>query len=312
MSRETASNVRLKAGQEGHKMVKAAAENQIETEEEAQEYRKQVIADMDAEESGEASPVSTVSESDEDTPAATVPADTDATEDPWAGVNPALKAQFDTMSGKLEGLANSETRLKQAESRIGALTNELHSTKKAAADNEERLLADTTESESESDAKWEELKTDFPDWAEAIENRLAKVKSPEDDGKAIEKLRKTLTEETDEKIEIAVLSFVHPEWETTKESQPYKDWLKDQPEETIVKTKSSKAQDAIDVLDSFGEFSDQGEKPQKTAAEITRQRQTRLKKSVALKGGKADAPKSEEDMTDAEYRADYGKKIYAE
>ena len=288
-----------------------AAENQIETEEEAQEYRKQVIADMDAEESGEASPVPALSESDEDKPAATVPAETDVTEDPWAGVNPALKAQFDTMSGKLEGLANSETRLKQAESRIGSLTNELHNANAAATVNkedQERLLADATE----SDEKWEELKTDFPDWAEAIESRLAKVKSPEDDGKAIEKLRETLTEETDEKIEIAVLSFVHPEWETTKESQPYKDWLKDQPEEIVLKTKSSKAQDAISVLDAFDTFADQDEKPQKTAAEITRQRQNRLKKSVALKGGKANSPKSEEDMTEAEFRIHAGKEVYAE
>ena len=130
-------------------------------EQEAARVRAEVAEEMEAEESGEARVV------DESSPSAEA-SEQQRTVDPWEGVSPALKQAFDEMSQRIGAVQATETRLKQAESRIGAITNELHVAKKAVATAKDTPSAEQMAAAAESDEKWSTLKADFPDWAEAF------------------------------------------------------------------------------------------------------------------------------------------------
>lgn len=288
-------------------------ENEL-TQEEAVEFRAEFAAELEAEESG--TPI--VEKEKKEVVEETVEKDAEKI-DPWEGVNPELKAQFDSMSSRLESFAATEERLKQAESRIGGITNELHAAKQINKDNTVEKKEAPTEDEikvaSESLEKWKELKNDFPDWADAIEHRLSILKSEMTPGVSLETLTKEIAalkesfkDSTGSQIEKAILSFAHPDYEQTISSSEYATWLKSQSADVIEKTNSVTAADAISVLDQFESF----KKESKSVKDIERQRKDRLTKSVVVEGGPTTPVKSEADMSDSEYRANIAKEVFAD
>jgi len=243
----------------------------------------------------------------------------EAVVDPWEGVNPALKGMFDTMSQTVQTLQGADLRLKQAESRIGAITNELHAAKKAA---EQARVAPTAEQmavATKSDENWENLKKDFPEWAEAFDGRfdnklsvkLEELKKEIGGGtttEELEKLKTTLAEGTQTEIQKGILTFFKPKWKDTIGTNDWKAWIAAQPAETVALTTSDQAVDAVALIDQFEEAT---QKP-KTATEIAADRKRRIKTSVLPEGGKAVPMKSEADMSNAELRATLGKEVFAE
>ena len=281
------------------------------TQEEVQKLRDDVAAELDAEEKGEAF-----------TPSVDVSGkETGKTEvvDPWAGVNPALKTKFDDLSQKVAAMAAVEARLKQAESRVGALTNELHNAKQAATTVKDAPTKEQMEAAAKSGEAWENLKADFPEWAEAFDGRFnAKLASLKEEilsglhgeGKTAEEiaqLKTTLAEGTAEQIQIGILGFLKPNWQTTLSTKEYQDWLKAQPEDVVKLTKSPLAADAITVLDSFEEAVGK----QKTAEEIASERKRRMRTAVIPQGKKSAPAKSEADMSEAELRQSIAKEVWA-
>ena len=109
--------------------------------------------------------------------------------------------------------------------------------------------------------------------------------------------------------EKAVLAFAHPDCEEKVASDTYKTWVKDQSEDVVAKTKSSRAVDAIFVLDGFAESQ---KKPDKTAEQIAKERQDRLDASVLPAGRKTTPSKSEADMTEAELRSKIAREVFAD
>jgi hypothetical protein len=318
--RETAQTVRLKAGQ-GEIMPEAAEEM---TPEKEAEFRKEVIAELAAEESGE--PIVAPAEKPaEKEPEVEVKKEVELEpEDPWAGVNPALKTQFDEMSTRVSGLDTAEKRIKQLESRIGGITNDLHNAKAATIEAAKKVKEAPTEAQlkeaAESEEKWNELKEDYPDWAIAFDGRLdsrlasfEKKMTPGVDQETLkaelETLKTTMKTENAAGIEKAVLTFAHPDWEAKIASDTYKTWVKDQPGDVVAKTQSARAVDAISVLDGFAESQ---KKPAKTAEQIAKERQDRLDASVLIPGRKTTPPKSEADMTEAELRSSIAREVFAD
>ena len=122
-------------------------------------------------------------------------------EDPWAGVNPTLRKTFDDMTAKVASMSVMEQRLKQTESRIGAMQNKLSAAEKAAqaappAPTKEEIEVAAKEKES-----WETLKEDFPEWAEVVETRFAKTKTDfEERQKALEQSQLLSSRVIDQKI----------------------------------------------------------------------------------------------------------------
>lgn len=281
---------------------------EVLSEQDAAAYRQEVIADMAAGKEPVEPTIKAEPEEPEEPPARTA-APTDE-HDPWAGTDPALKTMFDTMSGRVQKLDDAEARLKQAESRIGGLTNQL------AAEKEKTVVPTAAELEAAgaSNEKWDDLKNDFPEWAEAIDGRLAlftkNIAGGGMDREAykadLDELKKSMKQENAGEVQLALLNYVHSDWQKTKDSADYKAWLINQSDDVVKKTKSSQAVDAIDVLDSFA--ADQRESA--SVEDIAEHRQRRLENSINLKGRQATAPKAESDMTDAEYRAEYAKEVF--
>jgi hypothetical protein len=276
-------------------------------EQEEARIRAEVAAELAAEESGEAPIVDAeppVEEHRDNPP--------DAPLDPWEGVNPAIKKAFDEMSSRVATLQATEQRLKQAESRIGSITNELHAARKVADSAVKSApTAAQIEAAAASDEKWEALKTDFPEWAEAFDGRFdkklaASVKELREAIKA--ELKEEVGGNTAENLDLKLLSVVKRNWRTTIASKEWKDWLVTQPPERQALVNSEKAEDAIDLIDSFEQTQKQ---PAKTATEIAAERKQRMKQSVLPQGGKATPPKSEADMSAAELRAKIGREVFA-
>ena len=266
-------------------------------EQEAVRVRAEVAKEMEAEESGETQVVD----------AASTAKKTEHV-DPWEGVNPALKQAFDNMSQRVGTLQVTESRLKQAESRIGAITNELHvaRTVKATPTAEQMQIA------AASDEKWESLKKDFPEWAEAFDGRFDQKITVK-----LKELREELKTELKGEIvdgkppadlDLRFLNIVKPKWKAIVASTEWKEWLALQPQETAALVRSDRAEDAISIITAFEETG----RTQKTATEIAAERKQRMRTAVIPQGGKATPVKSEADMSAAELRANIGEEVYAE
>lgn len=275
-----------------------------------QALRADVAAELEAEESGEAFTPTVVEKTEEDDDKK------QAAADPWAGVNPALKAMFDSLSSTIVTLKDQvEPRLKQAESRIGAMTNEFHAAKEAAAKVADAPTVAQMEAAAASSGKWESLKEDFPEWAEAIDGRLSsaialikKDQLPKDLTAEIAKVQASIAEGTQGEIQKGILAFFKPGWESTVVTPEFKEWIAMQPEGVKSLVHSQLAVDAVTVLDKFEEST----KKHKTAAEIASERKLRLAKSTLPEGGPGIPIKSEQDMTDAELRRSIGREVFAE
>ena len=274
-------------------------------EQEAARVRSEVMDEIKAEESGE---IPTVDAEKEIVPETKV-------EDPWKGVNPALKQVFDEMSSKVVNLQATETRLKQAETRIGSITNELHAAKKAAETVKAAPSADQIKDAAESDEKWNALKADFPDWADAFDGRFDK-KLTSFDKKLTSKVAELKDEimkevaggKVSDDLDARLLSIAKPDWKETLASVEWKEWLAQQPADVIALTASPRAEDAILCLTKF----EKAERPTKTASEIAAERKERMKTAVIPQGRKAVPVKSEAEMTAAELRNNIGKEVYAD
>jgi prefoldin subunit 5 len=242
-------------------------------------------------------------------------------EDQWAGVPPAIRERFESLQKTSETLAD---RLKQSERRIGSLTNQLKEAQTAAEettkDEKDAPSDEEIAAASKSEAEWNELREEFPEWAGAMDNRLAAQSA--EFSNSIESLRKQIKDlksigNDDLKAEIgnlrnqlaeAVITQKHPNWKTVKDSTDFQNWLNAQPDEVKQKALSSpNAFDAVEVLDLYSGV----KPPKKTPAQIAAQRKDRLNQSELPSSSNRRAPaKTEDDMTDLEYRRKLEKEMF--
>ena len=288
-----------------------------EVSEEVLKLRDEVRLELEAEESGKP-PV--VDESKEEP--VVEKTEPGKQGDPWEGVSPAIKTMFDELSSKVSAFEGAESRLKQAESRIGSISNKLHTAEKAAEVVKEAPTKEQIAAAAESDEKWNTLKADFPEWAEAFDGRIERVltdrlaalkKELGPDGseelkQRIEQLQTTIAEGTQTEVQKGILSYFKPDWQKTVGTKEYRDWLNSQPADVKALVKSPFAGDAMKVLDKYEEETGSA----KSADEIAAERKRRLKTSEIPAGGKAKPVKSEVDMSEAELRQSIGREIYAE
>lgn len=249
-------------------------------------------------------------------------------EDPWAGVSPTLKKEFEDLKTKANGVDAMADRLKQAESRIGSITNQLHDEKKAAdsVKLQNQASAPTKEqiaAAAKTDEEWDALKEEFPVWGSAVEKKFASERaSTLEEIKALKSEIATLKQsgapsgETDQKIEGVkidlakqMVSLQHPGWEQVVKTPEFSAWLTAQPVDVKQKCESWNIVDAVSVLTAFDESKSGGKR---SAAEITAERKERLNKSQNLSSGRVrQSAKLPDDMTDDEFRKEAAKEIWA-
>jgi hypothetical protein len=287
------------------------------TQEEIETMRKKIAAEEFEEETP--APVEEIEETGKTEAKSEEETKPDEPEDPWAGINPALRETFDKMSARVTNMDTMAARLKQAESRIGAMQNKLFAAEKAAQEKTSAPTKEEIEKAAAEKESWEELKEEHPEWAEAVDVRFAKTRTEfEERQRALEQSHLLATEqfeakitsmkdEVGEAVEKTMLTFKHPDWETTIESSEYQEWIKAQPEKMQQKTFSNFAKDAIIVLDEFSKT-----KTNKTPVEIAAERKKRLEESVSVKGKKAMPVKSEADMDETELRKKIAASVWSE
>lgn len=244
-------------------------------------------------------------------------------DDMWTGLNPALRDSFEAMRTKLEDIGTIATRLKQAESRIGGITNTLHEERKAREASTQRArqpegkAAPTSEeiaAAAESDELLNELKEEFPAFADIIDAQTqkiadqqariddleAKIGSNGGQGALTDKTLRQMREEL--RVEMR-----HPDWEQVVKSQEYDEWARTQPLDIIDKMNSDKAEDAIAVLDAYKAQT----KGAKSPEQIENERKKRLSQSElpAQKSGRKPVV-ADDNLTDEQYRDKLEKELW--
>lgn len=193
-------------------------------------------------------------------------ADEKASEVEWLnGVPQSVRERLERIP-KLEATANQigayARRLKAAEDRIEAMTQAATEAAKAAtaAGDDAPTQAQITAASASSE-KWNRIKEDFPEWAEAMEERISGIRpgtAADIDGienRIKESMGSSLAEVREEARQMARIDAVHEGWEETVKADTFKTWLEAQPEETQALAGSSKAKDAIALLDAFKQAS---------------------------------------------------------
>lgn len=247
-------------------------------------------------------------------------------EDPWEGVNPIIKKQFDDMQAMIAGFTPITERLKQAEKRIGAMTNEAAKAKeeaeKLAQQQKNAPTQEQINAAAETEAEWKELQEEFPQWAKVMDSRFEKesgaikeigekitdLEGKMDSGKSTEQVEALQNEVMG--LKMLAISLKHPDWETVKETPEFVKFRDADPERQKLAGSLNPA-DAIKLLDMYAKE----KKPaQKTTTQIAEERKKRLKQSQTPTTGQSATtqPISDDDLSDAEYRRKLWKEISAE
>jgi chromosome segregation ATPase len=239
--------------------------------------------------------------------------------DQWTGVAPALRQTLESLQARMADLDTLNSRLKQAESRIGGAERRLHEAKVAAQQVEDKPSAEQVKKAAQTAEKWQSLKEDFPEWADVLDETRTELtaKTAELAGKIpdVESIRGSINEEVEAKVDavrkemaIEAVRAIHDDLDEIKASPQFIDWVKKQPQDIVAKLGSWKPSDAIKVLNSYKAYL--GDK--KSPKSISQERQNRLESAAAdnRKTGKPIKQKSLDDMSDDEYRRHVAREIF--
>lgn len=228
--------------------------------------------------------------------------------DEWEGVSPKVKAELESLRGVLKTVEKVPDQLKNIHAHIGGLTTATKDLRTALASAKtvteakgaEAPTKEEIESAAKSDARWKQLTEDFPDWAEAVNERLKKVEAAA--SKAVPSVVDTsaikteITTDVDQRISKAVaaaeakavqarvyarIDLVHgDDWEERINSPEFEAWYGKQTKDTQALSSSPKAADAIKLLDLYE--ADRKKALQK--AEEKAERDKRLESAITPKG----------------------------
>jgi chromosome segregation ATPase len=239
--------------------------------------------------------------------------------DQWTGVAPALRQTLESLQARMADLDTLNSRLKQAESRIGGAERRLHEAKVAAQQVDDKPSAEQVKKAAQTAEKWQSLKEDFPEWADVLDETRSELtaKTAELAGKIpdVESIRGSINEEVEAKVDavrkemaIEAVRAIHDDLDEIKASPQFIDWVKKQPQDIVAKLGSWKPSDAIKVLNSYKAYL--GDK--KSPKSISQERQNRLESAAAdnRKTGKPIKQKSLDDMSDDEYRRHVAREIF--
>lgn len=140
--------------------------------------------------------------------------------------------------------------------------------------------------------KWNALREDFPEWAEAMEERLASL-APTQAPSAPSIDKEALKAELRREMEQDSIAEKYPDWRATAQTREFQNWFNTQPAEFRAKAESDKGRDVIQVLDKFNEAKT------KSVTDIRQSRQNKLDAAagVATPGRPAPRVKDESEMT---------------
>lgn len=237
----------------------------------------------------------------EETPA-TVPEKTGA---------PEAKADDDINAKILEKLEKLEARQRNVEGHIGGLKTSQQQLQQSMEQARKATPAGDAPTKTEVAAaavnpqKWEELKKDFPEWAEATEELLkahisglkqpAGIDQAEFDRRLNERVSQATASMREELLDTE-LNGILPDWKSEVKTKAFADWLEAQPDSVKQLTTSTVGSDAAKVLRMFS-----AAKEADNSTKLQQERKDRLSKSGGLPSGvKTPKAKTIDDMTPEE------------
>lgn len=244
-----------------------------------------------------------------DKPAEAAAEQTGEKPDPYAGLSPELKARLQRLEQAEEQLAlvpQLQQHVRRAEGRVAAMQRELDVAKNAAKAVGNAPTQAQIAAASGNTQKWDALKSDFPEWAEAtaefVAAKLAGINPGQTAGLTPDEVRSLVSQQVAQTrqealkaIEEAKVEGKHEDWLQVIQSPDFDTWFKSQDDEIKKLAHSPKGRDAIRMLDLF--------KAAKAApAEVVQeQRKNKLAAAVSAKPGSAStARKTLDQMTPQE------------
>lgn len=230
---------------------------------------------------------------------AVAPAASEEVIDPYEGLPAVVKEKL----GLVDKLQND---LKASNGRLASIQREFDVAKQARLKTDDAPTEKAIEAAAKKSEKWEKLKEDFPEWAEAMDERLgsmapARAFDPTQiQGLVDERLSKA-QQDFDRKLQAIQMERIeekHEGWLEKINTPDFAAWMNAQPAEVKALAESDKPRDAIKMLDLF----EQARKPKPSVeqAAIEQERQSRLDMAATRKGPSAPPPKGDEEMTEDE------------
>ena len=212
-------------------------------------------------------------------------------EDPWKDVPPVLRQTLENITTRLGEVDKLGHRFSSFEGRIGKVQKALDAAQAATKAGAPTPTQQDIAVASTTSEKWKRLKEEFPDWADAMDERIAAESAAiarraqvvdveainQGAAKAaserLDALRVSILNEADE---LACVRRSHPKWKSKVKTDGFKVWLDVQAPEMQALADSRDADDAIRLLDAYDKHAE-GE------AERLK-RQQRLESAIPAKG----------------------------
>lgn len=229
-----------------------------------------------------------------------------APEDPFAGVPDIVKARLAELDELRNGQAQLLHHVKTAEGRVAAMQRDLQQAKAAQqtvapqeAPSQGQMVAAATNPQ-----EWEQLKQDFPEWATAIDKRLASEISripaqknlvqPEHVIDYVQRQMLEFETKSNRRIEEARIEGKYDNWRDVVNTSDFANWFAVQNPETRTLADSNSARDAIRMLDLFHDSK------KRSAVDIKQERGARLAAAATTRPGQTPPPQTLDDMSPAE------------
>lgn len=229
-----------------------------------------------------------------------------ADEDPFASLPDAVKAKLAEIDAIKDANAQLLHHVRSAEGRVAAMQREFEQARAAqqqVAPNEAPSQQAIARAAANPE-KWEQLKSDFPEWAEAMEGyvgaQLASLQTPqglkpEEVAIFVRQQVEASKAEMGRLLEEAKIEGKYEDWRDIVNTSDFAAWYTVQKPEVKALAESNNARDAIKMLDMFSEAK------ARPAEAIRQERGARLAAAAApTRGGSAPPPKSLDSMTPEE------------
>lgn len=223
------------------------------------------------------------------------PAGTPEPADPLAGLPDAVKA-------KLARIDQLEHQVRSSEGRVAAMQREFQQARQAATQVAPQDAPSKGEiaTAAKNPEKWEKLKSDFPEWGEAMEEYVAAKMggiqlTPGLDPRVVAQFVRDTVDQT--KVEMTRsfeeqrIEDKYSDWKVIVNTPEFADWALAQPPEVSALANSTRAADAIRMLDSYHEAK------ARKATDIKQTRADRLAAAVTTRPGQTPPPRTLDDMS---------------
>jgi len=275
------------------------------SQEQLQDLWKEEAKKLDADAEETASVEEPIAEPQEAAPAEPIPAEPE--DDPFAGVSPAVREKLAQIDALAQANAQLLHHVKTAEGRVAAMQREFQQAKTAqqSVAPQDAPSQGQIATAAKNPEKWEQLKSDFPEWAGAMEeyvaSKLGGIAKQQNAGLTSQQVEALVAERVNQtkaevarQLEEARIEGKHDDWRSTVNTPEFAAWYSAQPPEIRSLADSTSAKDAIRMLDLY---SDAKTRP---AAQVRQERGAKLAAAATTRPGNTPPAKTVSEMSPEE------------